>query len=88
MHCIFFCHSNCCIIYFYFFSCKVGEKPEKDPKENSDVPVACDISANIVANALTVICGTLNLLPEEREAIGFDSLLPCHHPAIGKNMKI
>uniref|UniRef100_A0A1B6CCQ0 TOG domain-containing protein n=1 Tax=Clastoptera arizonana TaxID=38151 RepID=A0A1B6CCQ0_9HEMI len=61
---------------------RIGEKLEKDPKENSDGPIACDIAANIIVNAISVICGTLNLMPEEKEAIVFEALLCCHHPAV------
>lgn len=57
-------------------------------KENKDGPDTGsggggEITAKVAVNCIITFCSGSNLVPEDAQLLALDSLISCHHPAIG-----
>jgi hypothetical protein len=64
-------------------------------KENKDGPDTGpgggggggEITAKVVVNCITTFCSGSNFAPEDAQLLALDSLICCHHPAVGMLVK-
>jgi hypothetical protein len=60
----------------------------KESKEGSDTGSGGtggggEIPAKVAVSCITTFCSGSNIVQEDAELLGLDSLICCHHPAIG-----
>jgi len=64
----------------------------KENKDGSDAGSGCsggggEITAKVVVNCITTFCSGSNIAPEDAQLLALDSLICCHHPAVGMLIK-
>jgi len=64
----------------------------KENKDGSDAGSGCsggggEITAKVVVNCITAFCSGSNIAPEDAQLLALDSLICCHHPAVGMLIK-
>jgi hypothetical protein len=57
----------------------------RENKDGSDIGPGggVEITAKMAVNCITTFCSGSNLAPEDAQLLALDSLISCHHPAIG-----